>query len=145
VSGYVCVDACVVVKWLLTEDDSSTALALAGKFRTDRDTVIAPPHMPVEVTNVIRKRVREGELTQVEGDDLIDVFTGLPIQIAAPAGLYKTALDLANRYGRPTVYDTHYVALAELAACDFWTADMRLVNALNGRIPFVRALHTFAP
>ena len=144
-SGYVCVDANIVVKWLLTEDDSATALALADRFRTERNTLVAPPHMPVEVTNVIRTRVREGELTPAEGDDLVDVFTALPIEIATPAGLYRRALELAHRYGRPNVYDTHYVARAELAACDFWTADMRLVNALNGRLPFVRPLHTFVP
>jgi predicted nucleic acid-binding protein len=145
VSGYVCVDANIVVKWLLTEDDSATAIALAERFRAERNTLVAPPHMPVEVTNVIRTRVREGELTPAEGEDLVDVFTALPIEIAAPAGLYRRALELAHRYARPNVYDTHYVALAELAACDFWTADMRLVNALNGRLPFVRPLHTFVP
>jgi predicted nucleic acid-binding protein len=145
VSGYVCVDANIVVKWLLTEDDSATAIALGERFRAERNTLVAPPHMPVEVTNVLRTRVREGELTPAEGDDLVDIFTALPIEIAAPAGLYRRALELAHRYGRPNVYDTHYVALAELAACDFWTADMRLVNALNGRLPFVRPLPTFVP
>jgi predicted nucleic acid-binding protein len=145
VSGYVCVDASVVVKWLLTEDDSASAIALAEKLRSEAVTLIAPPHMPIEVVNVIRVRVLRGELTQVEGDDLVDVFTALPIEIASPAGIYRKALDLANRYGRPNVYDTHYVALAELAGCDFWTADMRLVNALNGRLPFVRALSSFVP
>jgi len=145
VSGFVCVDANIVVKWLLTEEDSPTALALAAKFRADDATLISPPHMPIEVTNVIRVRVRRGELSPVEGEDLVDVFTALPIQIASPAGLYKEALELAHRYDRPNVYDTQYVALAALAGCDLWTADMRLVNALNGRVPFVRPLHTFAP
>ena len=144
-SALVCVDANIVVKWLLTEEDSPTALALAAKLRADDATVIAPPHMPIEVVNVIHVRVRRGELKPVEGEDLIDAFTDLPIQIAAPARLYRTAFELAQRYDQPTVYDTQYVALAELAGCDFWTADMRLVNGLNGRIPFVRPLHTFAP
>ena len=144
-SSYVCVDASVVVKWLLTEDDSATAMALADHFSAEHNTLIAPPHMPVEVVNVIRVRVLRGELTQVEGDDLVDVLTAMPIEIASPAGIYRKALELANRFGRPTVYDTHYVALAELAGCDFWTADMRLVNALNGHLPFVRPLHTFVP
>ena len=67
------------------------------------------------------------------------------IEAALPAGLYKRALQLAHRYGRPTIYDTLYVALAELAGCDFWTADKRLVNALGDRLTFVRPLHSFAP
>jgi predicted nucleic acid-binding protein len=145
VSPLVCVDANIVVKWLLTEEDSPTALALAAKLRADDATVIAPPHMAIEVVNVIRVRVRRGELKPVEGEDLIDAFTELPIQIAAPNGLYRAAFELAQRYDRRTVYDTQYVALAQLAGCDFWTADMRLINALDGRIPFVRPLHTFAP
>lgn len=143
-SGFVCVDASVVVKWLLTEEDSPTALALAAKLRADDYTLIVPPHMPIEVVNVIRVRVLRGELKPIEGEDLIEAFTQLPIQVAAPAGMYRAAFDLALRYDRPSVYDTQYVALAEIAGCDFWTADKRLVNGLNGRIPFVRPLHTFA-
>ena len=144
-SGYVCIDANIAVKWLLTEDDSATAIALADRFRAERNTLVAPPHMPVEVTNVLRTRVRRDELTQAEAEDLAELFAGYPIEIGLPAGLYKRALDLAHRFGRPNVYDVHYVALAEIAGCDLWTADMRLVNALNGRLPFVRALNTFAP
>jgi predicted nucleic acid-binding protein len=145
VSGYVCIDANIAVKWLVTEDDTATAMALAERFRTEHNTLIAPPHMPVEVINVLRTRARRGELTPAEAEDLADLFAGYPIEIGVPAGLYKRALDLAHRFGRPTVYDTHYVALAELAGCDFWTADKKLVNALGGRLPFVRPLHTFAP
>ena len=144
-SGYVCIDANIAVKWLLTEDDTATAISLAEHFRVERNTLVAPPHMPVEVTNVIRTRVRHGELTPAEAEDLAELFATFPIEIAMPAGMSRRALDLAHRYGRPTVYDTHYVALAELVGCDFWTADMRLVNALDGRLPFVRALDTFAP
>ena len=56
------------------------------------------------------------------------------------AGLYERALSLAEQFNRPTVYDTHYVALAEIAGCDFWTADQRLVNALGGKLAFVKTL-----
>ena len=72
-SGFVCVDANIVVKWLLTEEHSPTALELAAKLRADDATVIAPPHMLIEVVNVIRVRVGRGELKPVEGEELINV------------------------------------------------------------------------
>ena len=144
-SGYACVDANIVAKWLFTEADSPTALALLDHLRARDIALIAPPHLPVEVTNVVRVRLSRGEVTLPEAEDILDGFVDMPIRLASPPGLYRTAVGLAQQYNRPTVYDTQYVALAGLAGCDFWTADMRLVNSLDGRIPFVRPLHTFTP
>jgi predicted nucleic acid-binding protein len=140
VNGFVCVDACVAVKWVLPEEDSEIALELYARAKTDGDTLVAPPHMPVEVVNVIRKYVRRGELLPAEGERVLAAFLDFDVSLAAPSGLYESALLLAQRFDRPTVYDTHYVALAEIAGCELWTADQRLVNALGGRLPFVKSL-----
>jgi predicted nucleic acid-binding protein len=143
VSDFVCVDASIAVKWLLPEDDSDRALALRRWLRSERTTLVAPPHMPTEVTNVIRQRVVRQELTAAEGEELAAVFVEMPIMVASPPPLYHTALELAQRFHRPTVYDTQYVALAQIAGCDFWAADRKLTNALDNRLPFVRLLQTF--
>ncbi|HEX5369708.1 MAG TPA: type II toxin-antitoxin system VapC family toxin [Dehalococcoidia bacterium] len=144
-SDSVCIDASIVVKWLLPEADSDQAIALRRRLRAEDRTLIAPPHMPIEVTNVIRQRVVRHELTPAEGEDLAGVLAEMPILIASPPGLYRTAIDLAHRFDRPTVYDTQYVALAQIAGCDFWTADRKLTKALDNRLPFVKPLRSFAP
>ena len=65
------------------------------------------------------------------------------VELATPRGLHERALRLAQDYDRPAVYDMHYVALAQLAGCDLWTADQRLINALNGRLALVKDLRTY--
>ena len=142
-SGLVCVDACVAAKWVLPEENSDLADALYVRCRDEGDTLLAPLHFPSEVVNAIRKRVARKEITPAEGDDLVATFLAFPVLLAAPEGLYDAALSLAHRFDRPTVYDTLYVALAETAGCQFWTADKRLINALNGRLPFVKSLESF--
>lgn len=142
-SDVVCIDACVAVKWVVPEEDSDRAQALFERIMADGDTMIAPGHMPVEVLNAIWKKASRGDITQTEADEALQTFLKFPISLAAPAGLHEAALALARRFNRPTVYDTEYVALAEFAGCQLWTADLRLVNALNGRLPFVRPLHQF--
>jgi predicted nucleic acid-binding protein len=140
VSDFVCIDACVAIKWVLPEDDSSLALALYARIQTEGSTMIAPPHMPVEVLNAIWKKAGRGEITPSEADRALSNFLEFPISLASPTGLYETALRYARQFNRPTVYDTHYVALAEIAQCEMWTADQRLINSLDGKLPFVRSL-----
>ena len=144
-NGLVCVDASVAAKWVLPEPDSDLASDLYARIVADGDSIIAPPHMGVEVVNTIRKKVRRREISPADSEDALSAFLALPISIAIPDGLYESALLLAQRFDRPTVYDTHYVALAQIAGCDFWTADMRLINALDGRLKFVKGLSGFQP
>jgi predicted nucleic acid-binding protein len=138
VNGFVCVDASVAVKWVIPEDDSDRARDLYVRAMADRDAVIAPPHMPIEVLNAIRKQVGRRELTPMEGEEAVTTFLDFNVSLAAPRQLYPDAMELALRFDRPTVYDTHYVALAQIAECEMWTADRRLLNALGGRLPFVK-------
>jgi predicted nucleic acid-binding protein len=52
--------------------------------------------------------------------------------------LHWRAMDLAERFSLPAVYDAHYLALAERLGGEFWTADRRLVEAVQGALPWVR-------
>jgi predicted nucleic acid-binding protein len=143
VNGFVCIDACVAVKWVMPEEDSHLAVALYTRLADDNDAIIAPPHMTVEVMNAIWRRANRGDLTFANAEEAIARFMDFPISLAAPTGLYESAVQLARRFNRPTVYDTHYVALAEIAECEMWTADKRLLNSLGGRLDYVRDLADF--
>jgi predicted nucleic acid-binding protein len=52
--------------------------------------------------------------------------------------LHQRALDLAERFSLPVAYDTHYLALAEQLGAEFWTADRKLVRAVQSALPWVR-------
>jgi predicted nucleic acid-binding protein len=139
----ICVDASVAVKWLIPEKGSELAHKLYNDIIAAESAIVVPPHMPVEVVNVIRRSVFRGLVTEPEAEELLERFLGFSVDLSFPAGLHARSLSLAHQFNRPTVYDTHYIALAEIAGCDLWTADERLVNALGGRLPFVKLLSAY--
>ena len=145
VSGYVCIDASVAAKWVLFEELRSLARALYRDSIAKEMTIIGPPHMSTEVVNTIRRRVARGFMTANHAEELLGRFLQYQLTPAAPPGLHQLALRVAEAYNRPGVYDSHYLALAQIYECDFWTADQRLLNALNGRLPFVRSLSDYQP
>lgn len=100
--------------------------------------------MPIEVTNILRQRMRaSGGLSLGEASTLLDDFLTVRFTIIDPAGLYHRALIIADTYGLPAAYDAHYVALAEWLECEFWTDDRKLVRRVERDLPFVRQIGDF--
>jgi predicted nucleic acid-binding protein len=50
------------------------------------------------------------------------------------------SFDLAQEYRQPTIYDTPYLAVAEIYGCDFWTADEALFHAVADKLSYVHLL-----
>jgi predicted nucleic acid-binding protein len=137
----ICIDASVAAKWVFIEEDSDLAKAI---FLAHEDSgVIAPAFMAAELTNSIRRRVARGLMTQDEGERALNLFLAFEVTLSIDASVHVEALRLAHRFDRPAAYDMHYVALAEIASCDLWTADLRLLNALGGRLAFVKSLSSY--
>ena len=134
----ICVDSNVAVKWILAEELSEQADALYRDAVRQGQPIVAPPLLPIEVTNTLRQRMRGGQpLSLAEATTHLDRFLTLSITIRNPERLQQTALTITATYNLPAVYDAQYVALAQLLECAFWTADQRLINALGGRLAFV--------
>jgi predicted nucleic acid-binding protein len=137
----ICIDASVAAKWVFIEEDSDLATAA---FRAHEDSgIIAPAFMAAELTNSIRRRVARGLMTHEEGEEALDRFLSFEVTLATDPSVHLEALRLAHRFDRPAAYDMHYVALAQIAGCDLWTADERLLNALGGRLDFVKSLSAY--
>jgi predicted nucleic acid-binding protein len=136
----ICADSSVAAKWSFVEEYSDEARALLRAALAQQEPIVAPPLLPSEVANVIRQRMRQGQVPLEEARALLAQFLALPIALQAPETLYDRALVLADEYDLPAVYDAHYVALAELLGATFWTADQRLLRTLGGRLPFVRSI-----
>ncbi len=141
------VDASVAVQWFYTEPLSTRAHVLLESTRSDGEVLAAPGLLLTEFSNRVRQAVRRGESVDV-AERVVDQFCQLPIAILPrlPDELRmvtRRALAIANRFDLQATYDAHYLALAELLDCDFWTADRRLLNTLGDRLPFVRDLATF--
>jgi predicted nucleic acid-binding protein len=134
----ICLDASVLVQWLLPEAHSAEVASLLMTTLTRRDTIVAPPLLPFEIANSLRKRVVRNLLPAPDAERLLQRFDTLPISLRTPNRLHHRALETAKDYGLPAVYDGCYIVLAHHLGCDFWTDDQRLLNTLNRRLPFVR-------
>jgi predicted nucleic acid-binding protein len=102
--------------------------------------VIAPCHLIFEATSVIRNHVYRREISAEAGQIAFDAFLAQGIKLLHPGFLEKRAWELAGQYNRPTAYDACYLALAESAGCELWTADDRLYKAVHDTLLWVKSL-----
>lgn len=141
----ICIDASVAAKMLLEEELSDHATALYFAMVDDHATMVAPTLLLYELTNIVRKQMRGTRAISLnDANVLLEDFLALPIELHAPPGLHLIALDIAATHNLPASYDAHYLALAQLLDCEFWTSDLRLVNQVANSLPFVRWLGDFA-
>ena len=133
----VVVDASLALKWVVEEEDTEQATALRAEWYEEGELLVAPPIFRPEVTNALHQKVRRGEVGRPEAVEGLQQLVSA-VAIGEPPGLYGRALDLAAAFRLGAVYDSLYVALAELEGCEMWTADRRLVNAVQRDFPQVR-------
>jgi len=136
----VCIDAGVLIKLLVEEEHSDRAHALWGEWLESETQVISSLLLPFEVVSVLRKQVYRGVITLEEGENALSMAQTAKITLLSPPGLHQRAWKLAARFNRPAAYDAHYLALAEMMGCEFWTADKRLANVVQDELPWVRWL-----
>lgn len=136
------VDASVVVKWLLPEQDQAAALRIQEMYQEEKLDVVAPHLLVSEVGNVLWKRVRRGDLTVREAARCFEqLLRDCPILLESPA-VSLSSLHLAMAHGQ-SVYDCLYLAWALEQRCDLVTSDRRFFDAVAKAYPFVKLLQEF--
>ncbi len=139
-SRLICVDASFALKLVLDEADSEQVQALWSAWTAEDAMLIAPCHLAFEVTSVIRDHVYRSNISAEAGRMAFEAFLAQEIELRHPGDLEVRAWELAAQYDRPTAYDATYLALAESAGCELWTADGRLLKAVAGTLPWVKSL-----
>lgn len=134
----VVVDASLVAMWMLAEPYSLSAHSLVVHWARTRTEVVAPTFMMAEVTNALHKRVRRGEIGLEYAKAALAALQHTDLRLEEHPDVHVLALGLAHQLGRPSSYDAHYLALAALYECEFWTGDERLYNAVRSQLPRVR-------
>ncbi len=126
-AGKLVVDASVVVKWYVPEIGSAEASAILARG----DPLLAPDLLVAEFGNVLRKKVRRGELDRSEAGEIVAAFlSSSPVTLLGTSAFLRPAFDLATRWQR-TVYDALYLAMALAESCALVTADERLGHGLE--------------
>ena len=134
-------DSSVGFKWVVPEADSDKAVRLRDDYRNGAVELLSPDVFPIEVAHALTRAERQGRISPAQGAlALADVLALLP-QLHDSLTLLPRAYEISSRM-RVGVYDCLYVALAEREACEFVTADDRLVRTLQPHLPFIRALAT---
>ncbi len=123
-SRYV-VDASVAIKWFIPEIHSEAA----SRLHLSSYRLHAPAFIMLELGNVICKKIRRDELSQEEGDVILNDLGRLPLQQHVDLRLFLPAYALALETQR-SLYDCLYLALAEVIDGKMVTADDKFYTAL---------------
>ncbi|MBS7626477.1 type II toxin-antitoxin system VapC family toxin [Candidatus Bathyarchaeota archaeon] len=128
------IDASVVAKWFIPEEDSDKASEIMRKYSDGRIDLYAPDLLIYEVANVLRYRPDVTVETLADSiESLIKLQINLippSIEIMSEAAAKARALDLS-------IYDACYIVIAETLATNLVTADMKLYEKCrNGKIVF---------
>lgn len=117
------VDASVVVKWFVAEPGHVEALALLKS----KARLFAPDFMLAEVANVLRRKFKRGELSEVQWREVVDTLPLYFDELFASASLMTKAVDIALKLDH-SVYDCLYVAAASARSLVLISADRVLVD-----------------
>ena len=143
-NGMVVVDASLAFKWLVSEEHSDRAQAISRTWANDGIQAVAPFLMPVEVANALHRRVARGELSVSNAARLLEYLLASGIDMRDVPDLHVKALQLASHLRQGAVYDAHYLALADILGCEYWTADERFYRVAAPSIQNVRWIGEFA-
>ena len=124
----VCVDASLVLAWLLPEELTAAAYAAKDMLERKGTELIAPSMLALEVPSVLRQSVHRGRVSAKYGDEAFASFQLMDIRVSHPRPLVERAWALGKTLNVGRLYDMYYLALAEIESCELWTADRRLAN-----------------
>lgn len=118
------VDASVIVELVVNDLDPD---------RLGDEEIVVPYLIDSEVTNVLRRLVLHGNLTEEQGTLALEGFTRLVLTRYSADWLRPRMWALRNNL---SAYDATYVALAEmLGVTALLTTDVRLANAPGIQCP----------
>jgi predicted nucleic acid-binding protein len=128
----------VALRWLLgSEPEAATAEALLRTTAEARLPVLVSPTFHAAVTAALHER--SPALGATDAQQALSTVAQYPFQVVQAAGLYLTALKLAQGYQIPAFDHALSLAVAGLAGCELWTADNALLTAA-GRLAHVRSI-----
>lgn len=130
---------------MLREEDSYVAGKLLGRWGREKIKPVAPALFVYEITNIMYRQVVAKKITYAEASKgLAKIFSvGVSLHSSSLEMVSTRAMELAHQFNLPATYDAHYLALAEIEGCECWTADKKLLNAVKGKVPWVRSLDDY--
>jgi len=130
------IDASFTVKLILPNAQQTRCRELMAEWMQNGVDLYAPTLWLYEVTSAVTKAVHFDILTEIEGRQALQLAQALDFRLVHPDNtLVELAYDWTRRLDRAAAYDSFYLALTQSLSAEFWTADQRLVNAVD--LPWV--------
>ena len=136
-TGVKCVlDASVVIKWFVREDDSERAMKILTEYNQGKTEIAIPELLIYEMANVLRYNPL---FSYNDTLTVIRVIHNLELDIVdIPELILEEAIGFS--YERKiSFYDALYIAVAKQTGYEFITADEKLYDAVSD-LPFARLL-----
>lgn len=125
-------DANVVAKWFIEEEDTDKALEIRDKFYKGLFTIVEPPLLIYELGNVFWKHPAKSP-EDVEGDFKAFFDIGIEFLDMNKPEVLSDVHKAARSFGI-TFYDATYVTLAVKEDCTLITADEDLRKKVVGHV-----------
>lgn len=134
----VCVDASVLIRWLVPQQSDPRVYKLVDGWIEDGVELVGPALLFSEVVSVLRHQAHRGILDSEDADRIVWLFLRLGIRRIDNFTLYRRAFELATHFGHTRAYDAHYLAAAEQEGCHLWTADGPLYESVRRELRWVK-------
>ncbi len=133
----VSIDASFSLKLVLDEPDRERVQRQWATWRDAGYGFFVPWLWFFESHATLRSRITTGELDEAEAMRAWRALLGHGVSAVSPEGMFDRAWVLARELSQRRTYDMAYFAVAELLGCELWTADKKVVNAAQGRFPWL--------
>jgi predicted nucleic acid-binding protein len=128
------IDASIAVWAVVPAAAPFDTLKLIGGWRRRGVRLLSPSLFLAESTSAIRKLVHGGILSVEEGSTALSDLLDLDVDIIQETGEHcRAAFRWAERLEQSKAYDGFYLAVAEYADSELWTADERLVHSARDK------------
>ena len=125
----VVVDASVIVKWFVEEENSDKAIKIRDKYIEGEIKLIAPEIITFEVLNALyyKKLFSESEMKEIS-----EALNSYSFGLYSLEGKYaEKTVEVAFK-NSVTIYDASYISLAVMKNTYMYTADEKLIEKLKG-------------
>ncbi|MEM2084118.1 MAG: type II toxin-antitoxin system VapC family toxin [Nitrososphaerota archaeon] len=124
----VVIDASIVVKWFVEEENYENALKIRDKYVEGEIDIIAPEIIIFEVLNALYYKKL---FTLLELKEIANALDAFSFKLFSLKGKYaEKAIEIAIE-NNITIYDSSYISLALMEKCKMYTADEQLIKKLD--------------
>lgn len=124
----VILDSSVIIKWFSDEEDSDKARVIRNNHVQGRLDIIAPDLLLYEIANALRYN---NAVNEKDIQDAVDSIFKLDLSIIIPTReVLHNAISIAKKHNT-TVYDAHYLAIAQFLNIPLITADQKFFQKVK--------------